>query len=308
MSGASLRSEGTAAASPAGFRALAPVDVLHLVVLLLLLVASPFAMRRGGAGWWLPAGYAALGAAIVALARAEAARPGGRLVRWLHFWYPLAAVPLVFWSFYWIVPGVTSGAYHDDLLIRWDRALLGFDPIAWHRGIESPLLTDVMHLFYLSYFFLPVLLVVWLIRKRRTAALAETIFVLCLSFYLCYVGYLLLPAQGPRFAIYGSNEMHGLFLTQPLRDLIDSLEPSKADAFPSAHAAVTLVVAGLALRHAKELRLPMLVLTVGILSSLVYARYHYVVDVLAGGAFAAAALLGGPPLVAAWERIRGGGR
>ena len=305
MSEASAKSEESAAAPP-GLRALAPVDALHLVVLLLLLVATPFAIRRGGAGWWLPTGYAVLGAAILALARAEAANPAGRLVRFLHFWYPLAAVPLIFWSFYWIVPGLTSGTYHDDLLIRWDRGLLGFDPIEWHRGLESPLLTDVMHIFYLSYFFLPVLLVTWLIRKRRTAALSETIFVLCLSFYLCYVGYLVLPAQGPRFAIYHSNEMKGLFLTQPLRDLIDSLEPSKADAFPSAHAAVTLVVAGLALKHAKELRTLMLVLTVGILASLVYARYHYVVDVLAGAAFAAVALLAGPPLAAAWERLRGG--
>lgn len=295
---------GSDSALPAPVRALAAVDVLHLVVLILLLAASPLAIRRGGADLWLPVGYAGLAAAIWALAAGRASRPENRLLAGAHFWYPLAAVPLVFWSLYWIVPGVNPGPLNDDLLISWDRALFGFDTIAWHRGLESPLLTDVMHLFYLSYFFLPVLLVVRLLRAGRRAALSESIFVLCLSFYLCYVGYVALPAAGPRFAVYHSNEMHGLILTQPLRDLIDSLEPSKADAFPSAHAAVTLVVLVLALRHAPRLGRWLVPVSIGILASLVYARYHYAVDVLAGVVWAAAALVAGPLLHAAWERLR----
>jgi len=299
----------TAAGSPSrsGLRVLTSVDALHLLVFLVLLGLSPLAVLRTDAGWWLSAGYAALAAAVVALARAHDRRPGSRPLELVHFWYPVPAVLLVFWSLYWIVPGVNPGGYRDDLLQRWDLAILGVDAVTWFWQWETPWLTDLMHLVYMIYFVLPVALVLVLIRLRRRDRLAETIFVLCLSFYLCYVGYGMIPAQGPRYAIYGTNEMEGIFLTQACRDAIDFLEPNKADVFPSAHTAVTIVVNGLALRHVRRLGWWMVPLTVGIVSSLVYTRYHYAVDVMAGIVWAGVTIAVGPALHAWWEkRVRRG--
>jgi hypothetical protein len=293
--------------SRTGLRVLTSVDALHLLVFLVILGVSPLAVMRTDAGWWLPVGYAALAGAVVALARAHAARPASLPLEIVHLAYPVVAVFLIFWSLYWIVPGVNPHGFRDDLLIRWDREILGVDAVSWFRQWERPWLTDLMHAVYMIYFALPVVLVLALVRMKRRERLTETIFVLCLSFYLCYVGYGIIPAQGPRGAIYGSNVMEGVFITQLCRDLIDFLEPNKADVFPSAYAAVTIVVNGLAFRHARRLGWWMLPLSAGIVSSLVYTRYHYVIDVLAGVLWAAVTLAIGPLLHGWWEkRVRRG--
>ncbi|MHC4858815.1 MAG: phosphatase PAP2 family protein, partial [Planctomycetota bacterium] len=236
---------------------LTATDALHALVLGTLLALSPLVVSRTDAGWWLPVGFAALAAALLAVVASHRARPSSRALGFAHLWYPGVYVVLVFWSLFYVIPAVNPGGLRDDMLIEWDRGLLGGDAVAWFRELESPLLTDVMHVVYASYFLLPVALVVWLLLLGKRSALRETIFVLSLSFYLCYVGYAFVPAQGPRYAIYGTNEMEGLLLTQPLRDAIDALEPSKADIFPSAHAALTLVVTVLALRHAPKLGRPL---------------------------------------------------
>ena len=284
-------------------RYLTSTDALHLIVLCVLTALSPLAVARTDAGWWLPAGYVTIAIAICLLARGTVRAPSSLALRVLHTAYPVVAVLLIFWSLYWIVPAVNDGPWRDDLLIRWDEALVG-DAVGWFRSIERPWLTEVMHVFYLAYFVLPVVLLLPLLRREN--ALAESIFVLCLSFYLCYVGYGALKAMGPRYFVYESNVMQGLWLTQTLRDVIDFLEPNKADVFPSAHAAVTLVVNALALRHVRRLGVAMLPVTAGILFSLVYCRYHYVADVLAGVLWAAVTVGVGLPLHALWEgRARG---
>jgi len=285
-------------------RYLTSTDALHLAVLSVLTALSPLAVARTDAGWWLPAGYVAIGVAICWLARSTARNPSSLPLGVLHTAYPVAGILLIFWSLYWIVPAVNSGPWRDDLLIRWDEALVG-DVVGWFKSIEAPWLTEVMHVFYLTYFVLPLVLLLPLIKRKD--ALAESIFVLCLSFYLCYVGYGALKAMGPRYFVYDSNVMEGLWLTQIARDVIDFLEPNKADVFPSAHAAVTLVVNALALRHLRRTGIAMLPVTGGILFSLVYCRYHYAADVLAGILWAAATVAAGIPLHALWERrVRAG--
>ena len=285
-------------------RAFTATDALHLLVLGVLLALSPLVVVRTEAGWWLPAGVLALAGALVGVAVLHRSRPGSRALAWIHFWYPALYITVIFWSLYYVIPAVNPGGMIDDTLIAWDRKLTGGDPVAFFEKLESPWLTDAMHVVYVSYFFLPVLLLAWLILAKNREALGETLFVLSLAFYLCYVGYAVFPAQGPRYAIYGTNVMEGVFLTQPLRDVVDALEPSKADVFPSAHAALTLVVTVLALNHAPKLGRPLVLLAAAIFASLVYARYHYVVDVVAGVLWAVVTLLAGPWLFALWERGR----
>jgi membrane-associated phospholipid phosphatase len=283
-------------------RTITSTDALHLALAGVLLALSPLAIARGGADLRLPAGYAGMAVAVLLLGRLRATRPESRVARTLHTWYPLPAVVLVFWSLSFVIPAVNPGGMRDAALITWDHRIFRTDLVELFRRLEHPLLTDALHVLYVVYFVLPVVLVLPLLRRRE--ALEETIFVLALSFYLCYVGYALVPAAGPRFAIYGSNEMNGLLLTQPIRDVINALEPGKADVFPSAHAAVTLVVNWLALRHLPRLGKALVPVTAGILASLVYTRYHYGVDILAGGLWAAVTVLAGTRLHALSLRRR----
>jgi membrane-associated phospholipid phosphatase len=73
-----------------------------------------------------------------------------------------------------------------------------------------------------------------------------------------------------------------VFLAEPVRRLIDALEPNKLDAFPSLHAAILLVTMVAARAESRRLFRAFLPVAVGITVSLVYLGYHWVVDVVAG--------------------------
>ena len=281
---------------------LTSVDGLTLAMVAILSLVSPIVVHRGVAGWWLPLLFVAYGAGVVLLALARRHFPGRRLIAWVHLFQPAISVPVVFWAYYWIVPGLNPGGPRDEMLIDWDRRLLGFDPAEAVRVLESPLMTDLMHLVYGVYFILPFWLAIELLVRRKADAVRECFFVVVLSYYLCYIGYVAVPAEGPRLAIFHSNEMEGWLLTQPLRDLMNFLEPNKFDAFPSGHTISTCVVTIMALRHTPRSGWIMLGLVPPILFSLIYTRYHYVVDVLAGLVFVAVTIGAGIPLHAWWTR------
>src|SRR5207245_8291738 len=53
-------------------------------------------------------------------------------------------------------------------------------------------------------------------------------------------------------------------------------------AFPSGHTAIAIVVLAMAARYQRRLLYPLLGMTVSLVVSTVYLRYHYVIDVIAG--------------------------
>jgi membrane-associated phospholipid phosphatase len=63
---------------------------------------------------------------------------------------------------------------------------------------------------------------------------------------------------------------------------LDALEGVQRDAFPSGHTAIAIVVLAMAARYQRRLFYPLLVITVSLMISTIYLRYHYVIDVIAG--------------------------
>ena len=64
------------------------------------------------------------------------------------------------------------------------------------------------------------------------------------------------------------------------------MEKINWDAFPSGHTAIAVLSAMLASTYRLRIKLIYWILTIGIIFSTVYLRYHYVVDVIAGIIFA----------------------
>jgi membrane-associated phospholipid phosphatase len=120
--------------------------------------------------------------------------------------------------------------------------------------------------------------------KGDDRAFDRSLFLIMLCFYLSYIGYMLMPAIGPRFTLnhLQSRELEGLLITEPLQQLLNRLEGVKRDAFPSGHTAITLTVVYLAWRFEKRLFAVILPLALALIASTVYCRYHYVVDVIGG--------------------------
>ncbi len=204
--------------------------------------------------------------------------------------YPAAFIPFVFESLGPLIAAV-RGSARDDLLIAADRFLFGTDVTVWLERFARPWLTDVLYLCYASYYFQSLALgtVLW---RRRHAEARRYIFTLSVCYFVSYLGYFLVPALGPRFALASSQRivLEATPLSRGIATTIDLLERTKYDVFPSGHTMITAAVLIVAFRRSRPAFWALLPFGVGLIVSTVYCRYHYVVDVLAGLALAFASV------------------
>jgi len=217
----------------------------------------------------------------------------------LHFWY---VVPLVFFTFKevnLIIRAIHSVDY-DTLLISIDRFIFGLDPTVFLFQFANPILTEVLQIAYASFFFLPIILGLEMQLKGKIENLRFIIFIVIYGFLLSYIGYLFLPAVGPRFTLHNFEmtniELPGLFLTNFLREVVNSGEsiPSgtlnpmqvvQRDVFPSGHTQMTLIVMYLTIKMKSSYKMGILFTGTLLIFATVYMRYHYFVDLIGGAVF-----------------------
>ena len=190
----------------------------------------------------------------------------------------------------------------DSPLIKIDLFVFGVHPTLWMENWIVPWFTDIMSLAYVSYYFLPVIFVVSLYLKDRKMELDESIFILAFGYYISFVGYILFPAIGPRYSLtqFYSVPLEGSFITDFVRDTLNALEHNKRDCMPSGHTQIVLMVLYLTHRHKRFLFYIFLPIICGLILSTVYLRYHYVIDLFVGAAFAVGCLWIGPRLHRWW--------
>lgn len=197
--------------------------------------------------------------------------------------FPVISVLIIFDSLGLIVKNVNPQDL-DYMLIRLDYLMFGFYPTVELEKIMTPLLTDVLQLAYSTYYFLPIVLGIALRIRGMNAEFEKSLFLILLCFYLSYIGYILVPALGPRYSIEHLHEevLTGFLFSEPIQDILNMLEGVKRDAFPSGHTGIALTVLFLSYRYIKGLFLIMLLPVILLIFSTVYLRYHYVVDVIGG--------------------------
>jgi membrane-associated phospholipid phosphatase len=272
-----------------------PQDLISggfLVSLILLVLLT----RGGLTDWhWLLGRYLVL---LVLQSGVVVARGRG-LPPVLTNFFPLVPVLAIYDSLRFI-PELNPGD-RDDLLVRIDRALLGGDASLWFERISTPWLTELFQLAYLVYYVLPFLLLGTLHRRSHASGIApeqrseaEAVFDQCmvallLSHYLAFVGYMAVPALGPRFALAPQyrTRLTGLVLAERIGDLLNAMEGIKRDAFPSGHTSAALVSLYYAFRFTPRLARWALPPVVLMIISTMYLRYHYAADILAGMILAA---------------------
>jgi len=260
---------------------LRPADSLNLAFLFFLgLVALVFHRRLNGPGG-LALLYAALFIMQLVLIRFKNSTG---LMSWVYdLIFPTACILIIFDSLEGLVHSINPRDI-DPLLIKLDYAIFGFYPTVMAEKFANPLLTDVMQLAYCSYYLLPITLGVFLKIKGEDPAFDRSLFLIMLCFYLSYIGYMLMPALGPRYTIahLQSTDLSGYLIAGRLQDLLNRLEGIKRDAFPSGHTGIALTVLYLSHIHAKGLFRFFFPCVIALILSTVYCRYHYVVDVLGG--------------------------
>jgi membrane-associated phospholipid phosphatase len=247
--------------------------------------------RIPGATWLLAAHLAALAVLWI-----EVKRPNRYSWNFRH-WYALPYVAACYKVMALLIPAVrTTDA--DRWLAGLDYRLWGAHPTVWLERISSPGLTEVVQIAY-SLFIPAVLLIPFLIWRRGLySEFRYYAFLIGLGFLVSYLGYLLVPARGPRFLLREQQTipLAGLWVFDFLQQFLDRLESAHYDCFPSGHTELTVIAWWGSRVISRRLSVVYFVYTLSIIFATVYLRYHYTVDVLAG-ALTAAVLIAVSPAV-----------
>ncbi|MBI4615185.1 MAG: phosphatase PAP2 family protein [Planctomycetes bacterium] len=232
--------------------------------------------------WWV---YALVNLALVTAAvlfsRYVQRCPVG-LGNWIRAFGAVGFILCAYTELGYILPAIRP-TDQDELLIAIDRWLFGVDPTVWLERFTHPVLTEVLQAVYATFYFLPVAFGGVLIVKGRHREFDATILTVVLSFYLSYLGYVLVPAVGPRFTLreYQSIPLEGVWSYGTVSHVLNSIEPTKKDCFPSGHTLVALAVLWCAWRYHRRSLLVFGPVALGIVFSTVYLRYHYAIDLVA---------------------------
>ena len=224
----------------------------------------------------------------------------GKTGTFFHHFSPILFVVLIYESLGDLIQYLQPDV--DPWLIQIDFSIFGVQPTLWMEQWIVPWFTDIMSLAYLSYYFIPVVLIAVLYLKDRMAEFDRSMFVLAFGYYVSFIGYILFPAIGPRYALTHlySIPLEGSFITDFVRDALNALEHNKRDCMPSGHTQIVLMVLFLAYRYQKFLFYLFFPIISALILSTVYLRYHYVIDLLVGMALAIGCMIFGPRLYGWW--------
>jgi membrane-associated phospholipid phosphatase len=276
--------------------ALKPVDLLSIVFIALLATITLVFLSVVTNWPQIIFKYILFALIIISLAAMDKKTSGRTFFNVLHAFIPIVIILLVFNSLGELIPRIRHHTY-DDALIRIDYALFGAHPTVWMERFNNTLLTGLLQLAYISYYFMPIALGIVLFLRKKRYEFDSAVFSIVLCFYLSYIGYLLFPAVGPRFTLnhLQTMDLQAGPVTLWIRSTLDGLEQNKTDAFPSGHTAVALVSLFYARKYREKVLVWVLVPAVSaLIVSTVYLRYHYVIDVIAGVLLAALTVLIAP--------------
>jgi len=251
-------------------------------------------------GWWSSiedaAWLFAAHLAGVALLMFEVKRPNP--TSWVfRNWYALPYVASCYKEMALIIPGVRL-TDADQWLADLDFRLWGVHPTVWLERIQTPALTELLQVVYTLFVPAVLLIPFWIWRRRRFREFQYYAFLIALGYLASYIGYLIVPARGPRFLLNHLQHipLQGLWLFHAMQSTLDRLESAHYDCFPSGHTELTILAWWSSRAISKPVFWVYLAYTPLIIFATVYLRYHYTVDVLAGIVLAAVLLVSTPAL------------
>lgn len=263
---------------------LKPADRLSVLFITLLSVGSvladlpPVSRLR----LLITYGLLILATILLSLYRGRLRKEKQRLT--LDVFLTVVTIALVFNSLGELIHGLRPRTY-DAILIRVDYLLFGVHPTVWMEQFITPARTVIFQLAYSSYYFIPLSLAIVLIVKGKHHEYEAALFGIVLCFYISYLGYLLVPAVGPRFTLdhLQTADLQAIPMIKVIQEFLNGLEKNKTDAFPSGHTAVALITLFFARRSEEKMLSRLLFPLVStLIVATVYLRYHYVIDVVAG--------------------------
>jgi membrane-associated phospholipid phosphatase len=174
----------------------------------------------------------------------------------------------------------------DPVLRGIDEGMFGGEPTLWMERFNAPLLTDYLAFSYLLYFVLPLSVLAYLYLRER-AAYRRFMLAVVVSFVFTFIGYVLVPAEGPRMYMTDAypSQLSGPFYALTV-DRWETIRSITRDCFPSHHTVIALLSMYYAMRIEDRRWRPFViavaVLGASLIVSAFYLRYHWFIDIVAG--------------------------
>jgi membrane-associated phospholipid phosphatase len=218
--------------------------------------------------------------------------------------YPLWGLPF-FYRDVGMLNHILHSGFRDAVVLKWEQALFGLFPSVWLRiWFPSTLLVELLHLSYVAYYALIPIVGFRLYLRGREELCRVFATTVMLTFFTCYLIFILFPVAGPYYVFIQNGAGTGLF-PRIVHGILAG-GASRGTAFPSSHVAGALTVLWMTCRFERPL-IPLIgVLSAGIFFGVVYCGFHYGIDVIAGLGIGTLGSLLGPKLhrtLLRWTRI-----
>jgi len=174
---------------------------------------------------------------------------------------------------YWVDPAIN----------KFEKEIFGVYPTVWLQGIVNPVITEYFKFAYFSYYLIFPLPAILFYMKGERDEFDEFILALFSAYYFSFIGFILFPVEGPRYALSKlySIDLNGYFFAS-LQDFINRLGALHGGCMPSSHVAASLVSLIAVRRYKRGLYYFLLPIVMSLFFSTVYNRDHYFSDVVAG--------------------------
>jgi membrane-associated phospholipid phosphatase len=215
--------------------------------------------------------------------------------RWTIMLAPLIAIPLLYAELPTLMAGLRDG-YLDAIVQPWEYAMFGGDTPARtlapaiHRTMGAgagTALSELLFASYLSYYLIIYVPPILLLLRKQYEIYNLTLAGMMAAFLVCYLAFVVFPVEGPRYIWPAPDgDMHGPIRALTLR--VVEAGSSRGAEFPSSHVAVAVAQSVMAWRWQPGIGRVMAVATVLLSVAVIFAGFHYAVDVLAGAVVGAA--------------------
>jgi membrane-associated phospholipid phosphatase len=228
------------------------------------------------------------------------------VVQFIKDIYPLAAM-----LFFYKEIGLLVHQYFDWTL---DEGLIGIDDEMgrvgrriWNFQQFYPpvrLLNEFFSIGYSFYFFLMPLSALVIYFKAPLSKFRAFMFSLSFTYYFCYLLFIFLPAESPRFYMPGLREaLKGYWVSDWLQAAVEK-NAFPGGSFPSSHIAASIICI-MAYPYLGRFKKPVIFLTLALFAGTIYGRYHYFADVVAGSIVGTGIYFLGPWLERKWPLVWG---
>jgi membrane-associated phospholipid phosphatase len=204
-----------------------------------------------------------------------------KIISAIHAFYPLALLGFLYSE----TDELNNVFFHnlDQWVSTIEVTIFQSQPSVWLSVIFPwKWLAELMNLAYFSFYVL-IFVLCYRIYIKSKENFQYASFVICFSFYIYYIIFIVFPVAGPQFYFPApENQVREGYVFSYIMTLIHEIAERPTAAFPSSHVGIMFILWYLCIKFDRKLLKWYIPFGILLIISTVYIKAHYVVDVIAG--------------------------